>query len=132
MSDYTICRLEDVPDLFGDRYPGKMRMLTEHLGNSQVAFTHRVMPPGSGGKGGYGHRHRTQEEVYFVVSGTLQFKLDEEVIDVPGGSAVRVAPEVARSVWNEGPRDAELIICSVRVDDPRGDTEIVEGFWEAT
>ena len=129
MSDYTIRALEDVPDAFGGRYPGSMRFLTEPLGTTQVAFTHRVMPPKSGGKGSYGHRHRTQEEIYFVISGVLEFKLGDEVIEVEGGSAVRVAPDTVRSVWNEGPEDAELIICSVRVDDPRSEAETVEGFW---
>ena len=131
MSDYTIRRLEDVPDAFGGRYPGAMRFLTEHLGSTQVAFTHRIMPPQSGGKGSYGHRHKTQEEIYFVISGTLQFKLEGDVVDVAAGTAVRVAPGVARSVWNEGPEDAELIIVSVRVEDARADAEVVQDFWPA-
>ena len=131
MSDYTIRRLEDVPDAFGGKYPGEMRFLTEHLGNTQVAFTHRVMPPQSGGKGSYGHRHKTQEEIYFVTSGTLQFKLDDEVVDVSGGTAVRVAPGVVRSLWNDGPEDAELIIVSVRIDNAREDAELVQDFWPA-
>jgi mannose-6-phosphate isomerase-like protein (cupin superfamily) len=129
MSDYTMCKLEDVPDAFGGKYPGEMRFLTGELGTEQIAFTHRLMPPKSGGKGGYGHRHKTQEEIYYVVSGTLQFKLGDEVIDVAAGSAVRVAPSVVRSVWNDGPQDAELVIVSVRLEDARADGEIVEGFW---
>lgn len=129
MSDYTIRTLEQVPDIFGGKYPGSMRFMTTDLGAEQVAFTHRVMPPGSGGKGSYGHQHKTQEEIYFVISGNIQFKLDDEVIDVPGGSTVRVAPSVVRSLWNDGPEDAELVICSLRVDDPRADVELVEDFW---
>jgi uncharacterized cupin superfamily protein len=131
MSDYTVVGLDEVPDLFGGKYPGTMRMLTGALGSGQVALTHREMPPGSGGKGGYGHRHKTQEELYFVVSGTLQFKLEDEVIAVPAGTAVRIAPGVARSVWNAGPDDAQLIMCSVRIDDVRADVEMVEDFWPA-
>jgi len=129
MSDYTIRRLDEVDDAFGGQYPGSMRFMTGPLETEQIAFTHRHMPPKSGGKGGYGHRHKTQEEIYYVVSGSLQFKLGDEVVDVPGGTAVRVAPHVVRSIWNEGPDDAELLICSVRLDDPRADGEIVEGFW---
>lgn len=129
MSDYTIRALDDVPDAFGGRYPGSMRFLTEPLGTTQVAFTHRVMPPKSGGKGSYGHRHKTQEEIYFVISGTLQFKLEDEVVDVGADTAVRVAPGVVRSVWNEGPDDAHLIICSVRLENARADAEMVEDFW---
>jgi mannose-6-phosphate isomerase-like protein (cupin superfamily) len=129
MTDYTIRRLEEVPDAFGGRYPGAMRFLTEHLDSTQVAFTHRIMPPQSGGKGSYGHRHKTQEEIYFVISGTLQFKLEDEVVDVPDGGAVRVAPGVVRSVWNDGPGDAELIIVSVHIANAREDAELVQDFW---
>ena len=126
---YSLCRLDEADDLFGGQYPGEMKMLAGPLATEQVAFTYRRMPQHSGGKGSYGHRHKTQEEVYFVASGTLQFKLEDEVIDVGEGHLVRVAPEVVRSVWNEGPDDAVVIIVSTKSDDPRADTEMVEGFW---
>jgi mannose-6-phosphate isomerase-like protein (cupin superfamily) len=129
MANYTLRRLEEIPDVLGD-YPGEMRMSAAgDLGNQQVAFSWRRMPAQTGGKGSYGHRHKTQEEVYFVASGTVQFKLEDEVIDVPADTVVRVAPEVARSVWNEGPEDAVLIMCSIKADDPRADIEMVDGFW---
>ena len=128
MPGYTIKRLEEVPDVLGD-YPGEMRMLTSDLGAEQVALTYRRMPRHTGGKGSYGHSHFTQEEIYLVVSGKLQFKLGDEVIECSGGTAVRVAPEVVRSVWNDEPEDAELVIVSVRIDDPRGDTELTPDFW---
>src|SRR3954471_17316201 len=109
MPDFSITQLEDIPDVLGD-YPGEMRMTAaSDLGNEQVSFTWRRMPAQTGGKGSYGHRHKTQEEIYFVASGTLQFKLEDEVIDVPAGTVVRVAPEVARSVWNRGPGDAVVV-----------------------
>jgi mannose-6-phosphate isomerase-like protein (cupin superfamily) len=128
---YTVKSLDDVPDVFGGKYPGIMRMLSDPLETEQVAITHRHMTPGSGGKGGYGHRHRTQEEIYFVIAGTLEFKLDDEVLVLQGGSAVRVAPEVVRSVWNEGPEDAQLIIVSTRVANVNADAEIIPDFWPA-
>jgi mannose-6-phosphate isomerase-like protein (cupin superfamily) len=129
VTGYTIRRLEEVPDAFGGEYPGSMRFLSEPLGTEQVAFTHRVMPAKTGGKGSYGHRHRTQEEIYFVIRGTLQFKLEDEIEEVVGGTSVRVAPDVVRSIWNDGPDEAELLICSVRLEDPRADGEIVQDFW---
>ena len=129
MADWTMRKLEEIPDVLGD-YPGEMRMsAVSDLGTEQVGFTWRRMPAQTGGKGSYGHRHKTQEEVYFVASGTLQFKLEDEVIDVVAGSVVRVAPEVARSVWNQGPGDAVVVIVSKKSDDPRADTESVEDFW---
>jgi mannose-6-phosphate isomerase-like protein (cupin superfamily) len=128
MSDYTITKSDEAPDVLGD-YPGEMRMFAGPIGAEQVAFTYRVMPPSTGGKGSYGHSHKNQEEIYFVISGTLQFKLGDDVIDVGPKTAVRVAPSTVRSVWNEGPADAELIICSTIVDDPQGETELHEDFW---
>jgi mannose-6-phosphate isomerase-like protein (cupin superfamily) len=128
MAGYSITTLEDVPDVSGD-YPGEIRMCADHIGADQVAFTWRRMPAGTGGKGSYGHRHRTQEEVLFVISGTLEFKLDDEVIEVGAGNVVKISPEVVRSVWNEGPEDAVLILVSHRLEDQSDEVELVDGFW---
>ena len=134
IGDYTVCVVGDAPDAFEGKYPGEMRFLTAALDTEQVALTYRRMPAETGGKGSYGHRHKTQEEIYYVISGTLQFKLEDDIIEVPGGTAVRVAPDVVRSVWNDGPDDAELVICSIRLEDSRSDGELIEDFWplEAT
>jgi mannose-6-phosphate isomerase-like protein (cupin superfamily) len=129
VADYTVKHLEQVDDVLGD-YPGEMRMMTSALECEQVAFTYRRMPQHTGGKGSYGHRHKTQEEVYFVMSGKLQFKLGDEVLDLEQGSVVRVPPETWRSVWNDEAEDAELIIVSRRVEGgSREDAEYLEDFW---
>jgi mannose-6-phosphate isomerase-like protein (cupin superfamily) len=130
MAGWSILAASDGHDITGD-YPGEMRFLTEGLGSEQVAFTYRRMTPETGGKGGYGHRHNTQEEVYFVISGKLQFKLEDEVVEVGPLTAVRIAPEVVRSVWNDGPEDAHLVICSTRSDDLESEVELVDDFWPA-
>jgi quercetin dioxygenase-like cupin family protein len=126
MPGYTITTLEDVPDVLGD-YPGEMRMLATGLDSEQVALTYRRMPQHTGGKGSYGHRHADQEEIYFVISGKLEFKLDDDVVECGPGTAIRVAPEVYRSVWNDQPEDAELVIVSTRVDDNKA--EYKPDFW---
>ena len=128
MADYTMRRLHEVQDVLGD-YPGEMRMMTGDLEAEQVAFTYRRMPQHTGGKGSYGHFHKTQEEVYFVLSGKLQFKLGDEVIEVGSGGAVRCAPECIRTVWNDEPEDAELLIVSTRIDDVSTDAVQVPDFW---
>ena len=131
MADYTIKRLEDVQDVLGD-YPGEMRMMTGDLESEQVAFTYRRMPQHTGGKGSYGHRHKEQEEVYFVASGKLQFKLNDEIFDLERGTAVRVPPETWRSVWNDEPEDGHLLIVSTKLPDSAGDDAVlVEDFWPA-
>ena len=131
MPGYTVRRLDEVTNIFEGTYPGEMRMITYQIDAEQVAITYRRMPQHTGGKGSYGHHHKEQEEIYYVISGQLQFKLGDDVLDLPAGTAVRVAPEVARSVWNDEPDDAELMIVSKKIADPQGDSVPVPDFWSA-
>ena len=132
MSAYSIVERAEAPDLMAD-YPGygEMRFFAQPAEAEQVALTWRSMPPGTGGKGSYGHRHRNQEEIYFVVRGTLQFKLGDEIVEVGPHTAVRVASETFRSVHNDGPEEAEMVICSVRSEDAESETEMTPDFWPA-
>ena len=82
MADYTI-KPRRRRQRRARRLPGEMRLLTYEIDAEQAALTWRRMPPQTGGKGSYGHRHKTQEEIYLVVSGTLQFKLSDEVSTFP-------------------------------------------------
>ena len=130
MGDYQIVKLDDVDDWLGE-YPGEMRGITYAIGAEEVALTYRRMPQHTGSKGSYGHRHKTQEEIILVLAGKLQFKLDEEVVDVRARTAVRIPPQTVRGIWNDEPEEAELVIVSKKIDDPQGDVETVEGFWPA-
>ena len=65
--------------------PARCGCSPSELDAEQVALTYRRMPQHTGGKGAYGHRHTEQEEIYFVVSGKLQFKLEDEVIERGAG-----------------------------------------------
>ena len=109
MSDYQIVKLEDVDDWLGD-YPGEMRGITYAIGAEQVAITHRRMPQHTGSKGSYGHRHKTQEEIYFVLAGKLQFKLgrrDRRGRQARGdpGAAADLARGLERRARGRGARD---------------------------
>ena len=128
MSDYTVISIADAPDVLGD-YPGEMRFLTGPLGAEQVALTWRRMPPDTGSRRSYGHRHKTQEELYLVISGILTFKLDDDVIEAGPGTAVRVPPGTFRGIHNDSAGDAILIITSIRVNDPEAELETQDGFW---
>jgi quercetin dioxygenase-like cupin family protein len=87
------------------------------------------MPQHTGSKGSYGHRHKTQEEIVLVLKGRLQFKLDDDIVELGQYEAIRIPPETARGIWNDEPDDAEIVIVSKRIDDPSGDVETVEDFW---
>ena len=128
MSAYTVKQLEDAPDVLGD-YPGEMRMLTGPIGAEQVAFTWRRMPPDTGGRGSYGHFHKTQEEIYFVAEGELTFKCGDDEFKAGPGTVVRISPETPRSVHNDTDSDAILIMASPKLDDVMSDVGKVEDFW---
>ena len=130
MSKHTVKRLDEATDVRGARgLPGEMHMLGRELDTEQVALTRRRMPPDTGEKGMFGHTHKTQEEVYFVASGTLTFKIGDELVEVGPGAAIRIAPDVKRSYHNEGDEDVELFIVSTKVDDLRSETEMDQEFW---
>jgi quercetin dioxygenase-like cupin family protein len=128
VSGYTRIDLTDAPDVLGN-YPGEMRFLTGPLEAEQAALTYRRMPPGTGGRRSYGHRHKTQEELYLVVDGTLTFKVGDDVFEAGPGTAVRVAPETVRSVHNDSDADVILVITSVKASQQDGEVETEQDFW---
>jgi mannose-6-phosphate isomerase-like protein (cupin superfamily) len=128
MSDHTAISLSDAPDVLGD-YPGEMRFLTGALNAEQAALTYRRMPPGTGGRGSYGHHHKTQEELYLVIEGTLTFKVGDDVFEAGPGTAIRIPPETVRSVHNDSDADVVLIITSTKAADYDGEVEFENDFW---
>jgi mannose-6-phosphate isomerase-like protein (cupin superfamily) len=130
VSGYALKQLAEVPDVRAEHgLPGEMHMLSRALGTDEVALTHRRMPPDTGEKGMFGHRHKTQEEIYFVASGTLTFKVEDELIEVGPGAAIRFPPATKRSYHNEGDEDVELLIASITVEDLRSEAEMDQEFW---
>ena len=129
MKSYKVVNLEDVKDILGD-YPGDVKPMKEPLETTQVALTYRRMPAKTGAKGSYGHAHDTQEEIIFVISGKVQVKVGDDVIDLPAKSAIRIAPKAFQGTWNEGPKDAEILIISNRME-PEDKVEYQQDFWPA-
>ena len=125
---YTVANREDAIDFMADygEY-GEQRWYTSALAAEQVSFSWRRMLPGTGGRGSYGHRHPGQEEVYFVISGTVTFKIDDDVFEAGPQTAVRVGGNAFRSVHNDTDAEAELLIFSTRLQDPP--FEKVDDFW---
>ena len=125
---YTVAEREQAVD-FMAQYPdyGEMRWYSEALGTEQVSFSWRRMLPNTGGRGSYGHRHPGQEEVYFVISGTVTFKVGDDVFEAGPQTAVRVTGDQQRSVHNDTGEEAELLIFSSRLPEPP--VEKQESFW---
>ena len=66
-----------------------------------------------------------------MVSGTLTFKLGDEVVQAGPGTAVRVPPATLRGIHNDTGEDALLVITSVKIDDVDSHGETLDGFWPA-
>ena len=119
--------LMDIEDASGERSDGNVQARfsrshidSEHLGVSHFRYAPKFHAP-------FGHRHREQEEVYVVVSGSGRIRLDDEIIDLRQWDVVRVAPQVTRA-FEGGPDGLELI--AVGSDRPEGgDGERVDDFW---
>jgi uncharacterized cupin superfamily protein len=114
---------------FMAQYPGygEQRWYSDALGTEQVSFSWRRMLPGTGGRGSYGHRHPGQEEVVFVVSGTVTFKVGDDVFQAGPQTAVRMTGEEPYSVHNDTDVETELLIFSTRLADPPFDKQ--DAFW---
>ena len=128
MDGYTVATREQATDWMA-KWPGfgEMRWYSEALGTEQVSFSWRLMPPGTGGRGSYGHRHPGQEEIYFVISGTVTFKVGDDVFEADPQTGVRMTGEEFYSVHNDGDGEAELLLFSTRRED--AETERKEDFW---
>jgi mannose-6-phosphate isomerase-like protein (cupin superfamily) len=125
---YRVAKREDAVD-FMEQWPGfgEMRWYTEAAGCEQVSFSWRSMPPDTGGRGSYGHRHPGQEEIYFVLEGTVTFKVGDDVFEAGPKTAVRLSGEEPYSIHNDTDAEAELVLMSTK----RSDAETVrqEDFW---
>ena len=125
---YTVANREDAIDFMaGYAEYGEQRWYTRAVKAEEVSFSWRRMLPGTGGRGSYGHRHPGQEEVYFVISGIVTFKIDDDVFEAGPRMAVRVGGNAFRSVHNDTDDQAELLIFSPRLDEPP--TETRDEFW---
>jgi mannose-6-phosphate isomerase-like protein (cupin superfamily) len=125
---YSRADRDDALD-FMAQYPGygEQRWYSNALETEQVSFSWRRMLPGTGGRGSYGHRHPGQEEIFFVVSGTVTFKVGDDVFQAGPQTAVRMTGEEPYSVHNDTHAETELLIFSTRLADPPFDKQ--DGFW---
>ena len=118
---YTVANREDAIDFMaGYAEYGEQRWYTSALAAEQVSFSWRRMLPGTGGRGSYGHRHPGQEEVYFVISGVVTFKIDDDVFEAGrrrrcGSPATRSAPSTTTPTTEA--RGADLLAPPRRAPD---------------
>ena len=137
MTDYTIVAVSDVPDKAAevgmDPDHFEIRFMSEPLGLKSFAVSYERFGGGWRAPERHahrrGHRHTVQEELYFLISGRAQAKFDDEVVDIEPWTAVRVAPETARSFRAAGDEDAVFVSIAAPPTGP-DDVEFLPNYWE--
>jgi mannose-6-phosphate isomerase-like protein (cupin superfamily) len=83
------------------------RKVRSPLGVTAFGVNAIVYPPGMDG---FLHYHDTQDELYFVHSGTARFEVDGETRELGPGGLVHVESTTPRKVSNIGDGDLVLLV----------------------
>lgn len=98
---------------------GRVPLDCEHCGVSYL----RLGPDAKA----HGHRHKRQEEVYVLVSGSARMKVGDDELELRPLDAVRVPPHVMRGIRG-GPAGAEIIAIGAPNTGP-GDGDEPDPDW---
>ena len=75
----------------------------------------------------WGHTHKTQEEVFLVLKGTVEVKVPDGIHELGPWDAIRVAKDTPRG-FKAGPEGVEMI--AIGAPGGPGDAVNIEGFWD--
>jgi mannose-6-phosphate isomerase-like protein (cupin superfamily) len=98
---YAISSLDELGTGYG------FRKVRRKLGISAFGANVVVMPPHSDG---FLHYHDSQDELYFVHSGTARFEVEGEVRELGPGSLVHVESTTPRKFSNTGEEDLVVLV----------------------
>ncbi len=125
---YTVVNLKEVEDLapgFGLAPNLESRFAKGALELQSFGLSYFRLAPGF--RQPFGHRHREQEEVYVVVSGSVRMKVDDEIVELSAWDAIRVPADAVRCPEG-GPNGAELIAVGAPLTEPT-DAELLRDWW---
>jgi mannose-6-phosphate isomerase-like protein (cupin superfamily) len=127
MAGYGKANLKEVEDQapkFGLSPDLEARFARVALDAERIGVTYQRLAPNY--RLPWGHKHKTQEEVYVLVSGSGRAKIDDEVVELKPWDALRVSKDAVRS-FEAGPDGAEFVV--VGAPGGPGDAENVENWW---
>jgi mannose-6-phosphate isomerase-like protein (cupin superfamily) len=128
MSEYTIVNLKEVEDQapnFGLSPQFEARFARVALDAELVGLTYQRLLPNITVP--WGHTHKTQEEVYLVLDGTVEVKVGDEVKELGKWDAIRVHKDTPRG-FRSGPDGVEMI--AIGCPGGPGDAVNIENFWD--
>jgi mannose-6-phosphate isomerase-like protein (cupin superfamily) len=128
MADYTHLNLKDVEDQapkFGLSPDLEARMARVPLELENFGLSYQRIAPGF--RVPFAHKHKQQEEVYVVVSGSLRAKLGDEIVELRQWDALRVPKDTIRG-FEGGPEGAEIIAIGAPNTGP-GDADTIQEWW---
>ena len=128
MAGYTVQNLKEVEDQapnFGLSPHLEARMARVPLELEQSGVSYQRLAPNF--RVPFAHRHKTQEEVYIVVSGRVRVKLEDEIVELKEWDAIRVPKETMRG-FEAGPEGVEIVAVGAPHTGP-GDAEMEQGWW---
>jgi mannose-6-phosphate isomerase-like protein (cupin superfamily) len=130
MADFTKVNLkDDVEDQapnFGLAPNLEARMARVPLELEQSGISYQRLAPNF--RVPFAHRHKTQEEIYVVVSGSMRMKLEDEIVELKQWDAVRVPKETMRG-FESGAEGVEIIAIGAPNTGP-GDAEVENDWWD--
>jgi hypothetical protein len=128
MADYTIQNLKKLEDsaVAGGLSPQlEARFAKGPLECAQSGLSYQRLAPDFRG---FGNSHKTQEEIYVIVSGSGRVKLPDGVHELRQWDAVRVAPGTKRG-FAAGPDGLELLAFGAPYTGS-GDAELDPSWWD--
>jgi len=123
---FTLKNLAEVDDSapkFGYAEVQEARFAKDELEAEQTGVSYQRVKPGK--RQAFAHRHERAEEVYVVLGGSGQAKLEDQLVELRALDAIRVAPGVTRA-FQAGSAGLELLAFGPRHD---GDGDVLPGWW---
>lgn len=86
----------------------------EALKSTGMEMSLQTFAPGEGS--GFLHAHKHHEELYIIIRGEGEFRVDDKLVSVAEGSFVRVAPAGKRALRNTGNADMVVMCIQYKAD----------------
>lgn len=110
-------RIDEIGSLFGPA--AVKRPVSDELGTSDVAMNYYELDPGDSFAFGY-HRHHDQEEVFYILEGTVTFETEDDSFRAQAGEFVRFAP----GEFQRGVNESDSRVVGLALGAPRDSEDI--------